>query len=279
MKTLLSAPGEHAPAASSAESVDFNYLLALRNGIGPSYGSEDVCVLLYSMIKRERPALVVELGTGLGVTTAWIAAALAENGHGTIVTVDNGAHFETSGKRQWREQLQGPLAELADRPYGEFLATIFARAGVSRRVKVCRSEIDLHELSWLEECLGSDAPKIDVVFSDYNHSATNTATLVASFLPRMAEVGSIFIDSASTHLPSYYLLEHLVELLNAGRVPKEMLAHAARSGLDARLEAMTRESRFRLMHLVEKRDRSQNSTAWLRVERASLLPALALAVH
>lgn len=39
-------------------------LSSLRESMGWVYGSEDLCVLLYSLVKRTRPRIVVELGTG-----------------------------------------------------------------------------------------------------------------------------------------------------------------------------------------------------------------------
>jgi predicted O-methyltransferase YrrM len=68
-------------------------LLAARDLLGSHYGSEDLCLLLHALARRERPAVVVELGTGLGVTTLWLAAALEENGSGHLWSVDNGAHL------------------------------------------------------------------------------------------------------------------------------------------------------------------------------------------
>ncbi|MES2118786.1 MAG: class I SAM-dependent methyltransferase [Pseudomonadota bacterium] len=270
----------------STPSSNFDYLLELRNKIGPVYGSEDLCMLLYSIVKREKPAIVVELGTGLGVTTAWIAAAMQENQMGTIYTVDNGTHFATARQKEWwSRRLDGRLAELQGHErHGQFLDTVFARAGVADRVRYCQSEIDLHDLGWLDEQLRRDHPgparsEIDIVFSDYSHSAANTARIVASFLPRMTEVSSIFIDSASTHLTSYYLLERLVQLFNQGRVPKQLLEHLSDPAAQQKLQQVVASSEFKLMHLVEKQERAQNSTAWLRTERATLIAPLAISLH
>lgn len=263
---------------------DLRYLLELRDTIGPHYGSEDLCVMLYSLVKREKPRCVVELGTGLGVTSAWIAAAMRENGFGTIVTVDNGEHFEAAPPLGVRYPLPPNLQELGDLDYESLLGRIFERAGVAANVKFVRRDIDLGDLCWLDACLGeldedgSPAP-IDIVFSDYSHAPAMVARIVAGFLPRLAEVGSIFVDSASTHLASYHLLEYMTAMLQRGRVPKELLEQLGDERLRKLLAERVAGSEFRLMHLVEKVARKQNSTAWLRVERASLVPALAIALH
>ena len=48
-------------------------LLDLRNRIGGIYGSEDISMLLYCLIRHERPKNVVEIGAGLGVSAFWMA--------------------------------------------------------------------------------------------------------------------------------------------------------------------------------------------------------------
>jgi hypothetical protein len=80
-------------------------LLALRDEIGYIYGSEDLAVLLYILAKRERPKCVVELGTGLGVSSFWIAHAIKENGFGHLWTFDDGSHFENNFKGYFCERL------------------------------------------------------------------------------------------------------------------------------------------------------------------------------
>lgn len=45
--------------------------------------------LLYTLVRATRPRNVLELGTGLGLTAAFIATALAENGDsGTLVSIE-----------------------------------------------------------------------------------------------------------------------------------------------------------------------------------------------
>jgi hypothetical protein len=70
-------------------------LLKLREDLGPIYGSEDLCVLLYSLARRDKPRSIVEIGTGLGVCTCWIANALRENGFGRILSTDDGRDFDS----------------------------------------------------------------------------------------------------------------------------------------------------------------------------------------
>ena len=52
------------------------------------------CELLYALIRATRPARVLELGTGMGVTGCFIAEALRENGDGgTLLTIEPKRQF------------------------------------------------------------------------------------------------------------------------------------------------------------------------------------------
>ncbi|UUZ54623.1 class I SAM-dependent methyltransferase [Massilia sp. H-1] len=134
---------------------NFEFLQAMRDQLGPMYGSEDLCVLLYSLVKREKPRVVVELGTGMGVSTAWIAAAMAENGGGTIYTVDNGGHFARSYEIGRVAALNGPLEVLSGcTTLPDFLAKTFERSGGAAHVKCIEREIDLQDRRWLDEAIG-----------------------------------------------------------------------------------------------------------------------------
>jgi predicted O-methyltransferase YrrM len=48
----------------------------------------EVGLLLYSAVRSVQPDVVVELGTSYGFSTLHIAAALRDNGHGTVVTTE-----------------------------------------------------------------------------------------------------------------------------------------------------------------------------------------------
>ena len=76
-----------------ATAQDQQLLAIMKSQIGPVYGSETLSMLLHVLALRERPLRVLELGTGLGTTTVWIAAAMAQAGQGEIVTIDNGSQF------------------------------------------------------------------------------------------------------------------------------------------------------------------------------------------
>ena len=97
-------------------------LLELRNRIGRVYGSEDIAMLLYSLVRRERPANILELGTGLGVSAFWMAQAAKENGHGHVWTLDDGSHWTEAAKFQAAVE---PLTQVEPFPRSIFRRSTF----------------------------------------------------------------------------------------------------------------------------------------------------------
>ncbi|PPU94881.1 class I SAM-dependent methyltransferase [Xanthomonas albilineans] len=241
-------------------------LLRIREEMGWLYGSEDLCVLLYSLVKREKPAMVVELGTGLGVSTAWIAAAMKEAGRGVLHTYDNGSHYISEPSKKFLSGLSEPLNSFANLRDGldgfnAFIGSLLSWVGAEEHVVVHLGDIAMGEVA-SDDAFQSG---VDMVFSDFNHSPESIQALLGAFLPVMRETSSIFIDSASTHRLSYLALEKIVEHLNQGRLPAGLTKGLDELGVQ-HLETRVRRSSFRLMHLTETSDRAQNSTAWVRIE-------------
>jgi len=91
----------------------------------PASLSPEAGLMLHSLIRNVRPRIVIETGTFVGISTMWIAAALAENGDGGEVhTFDDMGPIRTG---PWRsvEMLSGRL---------EFVAGRIAGAGLARHV-------------------------------------------------------------------------------------------------------------------------------------------------
>ena len=104
--------------------------------------------IVYDHVVATRPAAVLELGTAHGVGAAYLAAALADNGHGHLTTVD-----------------------FAGAAYDPAPEAVLARAGVAGRVTVVR-EFSSYTW-WLKEqvAAASDAhgnvtPRFDFVYLD-----------------------------------------------------------------------------------------------------------------
>lgn len=250
-----------------------NNLLAIRSQIGSLHGSDELCVLLYSLAKREKPSTVFELGTGLGVTSVWIAAALQENGSGLLYTYDNGSHYRKAGVQDFITNLDGPFRELAGRAsslsYSDFMEEIFRFAGVSAHVRFREADIALDGTT-TDRDVGEE--KISWLFSDFNHSPETLQRLLRTYLPKMDSCASIFFDSASTFLPSFYTLERVVDMLNSNKLPRTLVEGIDDSSAE-KLAAFISRHNFRLMHLLERTERAQNSTAWIKIEPCDTVPA------
>jgi predicted O-methyltransferase YrrM len=253
-------------------------LLAVRDQIGPFYGSEDLAILLYSIIRREQPSVVVELGTGLGACTIWMAAALRENGFGRVITIDNGSQFSQPAQRDALANLVGPLYDLArlteSGNYEECVRWIFAAADLAEVIDFRVEDIDIE--SGPERYLG-DEP-IDILFSDFNHSPSTILQMLSRYMPFLGKTSAIFIDSASTYMPSHWMLDKLVRLLNAGQIPETILLKAGDTQRE-RLISRVRSSSFELHHLYERSARDQNSTSLIRIQPVDIFPSVAKRVR
>lgn len=86
---------------------------------------------LYALVRLTKPARVVELGTGLGISARFIAEALAENGSGQLVTIEPNHYFSELA----RESLAGLPCEVLEKFRGVFPQPdlLFIDSGYERR--------------------------------------------------------------------------------------------------------------------------------------------------
>lgn len=252
-------------------------LLALSNLLGPIYGSEDISMFLYTLIRRERPRNIVELGTGIGVSTFWMAQALKELGDGQVWTVDDGSDWQEEGR------LQQAIAIIRERPpfdalpegeldYPGFIIETAKLLKLSERVNFANERIDLTDEDILTK-RGYPFLKepVDLVFADLRHGPQAILNVFFHFLPHLSESGSIFIDSASSSLSSFLFLEKFIAQLNQSKVPRRFLM-TQQPRHSRVLMDLVAIRRFTLLHLIERRARRQNSTAWIKVEPVDYLP-------
>lgn len=239
----------------------FVRLLEARETLGPQYGSEDLCMLLHVLARRERPDVVVELGTGLGVTALWIAAALQDNGHGHLWTVDNGADF-TRLDPQELDRAARSLAFERGQDGHSFVRGLLEANGLGDRVTQLDASLDFAVLADGRASWPFLDQTVDWVFSDIRHDPATIEHLLATFLPRAGECFSLFVDSASTHASSFLAAERLIEQLNRSKVPRSFLA-VADERRRAELVRAVAERSFSVKHLIETRNRPQNSTMWI----------------
>lgn len=252
-------------------------LTELRNRIGPVYGSETISLLLYTLVRRERPRAVLELGAGLGVSAFLIAQALKENGAGHLWTIDDGSHWKDAAHLAGALASLGQIAPfdrlgLAGLDYPGYMRAMTEALGLGAHLTFLHERLDLGvETDFSAARHPFLAEPLDLVFLDINHTPEPILDTLYYVLPHAAPCLSLFIDSASTSAVSYLFLETLVERLNRGKVPWRWLQ---RADADRRrlLIDLVASRRFTLVHLVERLNRAQNSTAWMRVEPADHMP-------
>jgi predicted O-methyltransferase YrrM len=61
--------------------------------------SPDVGRLLYALVRADRPQTVVEFGSSFGISTIHLAAAVADNGAGRVVTTELSDQKATAASR------------------------------------------------------------------------------------------------------------------------------------------------------------------------------------
>lgn len=221
-------------------------LKQLTDNIGSIYGTEDFSVYFYSVIKMMRPDTILELGTGVGSTMLWAALALEENKSGKIFTIDNGSEWERLG------EVSDRFRTYYNEDYEKYIRNLINTFEFEDQVVFLNQDIEAIE-----------AENIDILFSDFAHSAFDVSRLMAEYTTKMSPCSRIYIDSASTNYSSYSVLEKIVGLFNSGKVPLTLLEMC--EDPDA-LQKRVSQSYFELDHIIENKNRSQNSTACIKIQ-------------
>jgi Methyltransferase domain len=246
-----------------------NYRASLESyTVGELYGTESFCHFLYSLVKMDRPSVVVELGCGGGATSLMVSQALKENGHGHVWTVDNGADWSIATIRR---ACQLPFGTCDDNEsYGAFIRRVLESCRLSDVATLV--EMNLDGSSWF----APDAGYIDMLYSDA--ISCNVEGCVSTFryyLPRVSSFSSIFIDRAGTINHVLLFLKYMVGQFNIGKIPWDLL-----NGLDDdrrfALERLVRTSEFQLINLTDtkhgKKNWMQNSRAWIKIQPVDYRP-------
>jgi predicted O-methyltransferase YrrM len=226
----------------------------LTDEIGQIYGTEDFAIYLYSLVKMSKATNVVELGTGLGSTALWIALALEENQNGILHTIDDGS--EWNHLKQARNRFE---FYFRDR-YSDYINNLIEHFQFSNQIRFYNETIQSLDLN-----------NIDVLFSDFQHSPYAVMKCLADYLHKMSDNSYIFIDSASTYYPSFHTLNSIIECLNQGKIPKTLIEMIDPKNIHAfHTKIMT--SKFELTHVIENKDRNQNSTAQIKILPIDIIP-------
>lgn len=249
---------------------DLSGMLRLAARLGPMFGSEDSALLLHGLAKMQRPEVAVELGTGVGVSAMAIATALQANGHGMLYTVDDLQLL--AGDERYLPAVVAALDQegfdaLDASDPAAFFSGLAEQLGVAERCTLLSRRIDLADHRHFDDYPFAKA-EIGLVFSDFQHGPDDVLALLGAFLPRMAPVSSLLIDSVPNVWTSYLVLEHVVSELGAGRVPAAL---QERCGCDLREFAATRD--VRLVHLHERKPRDgQNACSWIQLQPRDVRP-------
>ena len=233
-------------------------LLEYAQDLGPEYGTDISSIYLYSMVRMQRPEVVLELGAGLGTCAFLMAQAAKENGTGHVWTVDDGSHWPTTCKHE------GVRRRTGDSPpsYGDFIRSQAQVLGLSEHMTLIEANVPPYP---------APNKSIDLLFSDFRHDPNGIIQLLATYLPLMSEASSVYIDSAPTYYPSYLFLEQLVGMFNQGRVPEHLLRAAGKTNRQKLLQIVPHR-RFTLVHITEPAAQEQNSMAWIKIEPYDLIP-------
>lgn len=119
---------------------------------------------LFKIIREFKPKICLELGTGLGISSSYIGAALKINKYGKLLTIEGSP----------------------------------ARAHFSKIVlkKLLLNNV-LVEVGWFKEVLDrilDDLKKIDFIFLDGNHEMNSTLYYFNKFLPYLSKDSIIVLD-------------------------------------------------------------------------------------
>ncbi len=231
------------------------------DSVGELFGTESFCHFLYSIVRMDRPSVLVELGCGGAATTVMVGKALRENRHGHCWTVDNGEAWKTEAIRV---ACQAPLGEPdEDEPYGSFVQRLLDKLELAPMVTLVEMELQA-------PAFYSPGAPIDLLFADATPShVEGCLELLKYYLPRVSSFSSIFIDRAGTINHSFLVLQYIVDQLNRGKLPWH-LTDGLSDDCRAALERLVQSCTFQLVNLAEskhgKRRRHQNSRAWIKIQ-------------
>lgn len=258
---------------SSAPLAEWNHL------VGETFESENKAPFFHALIKMQKPECLLEIGTGVGVSSFYMAQAVKENGKGHVWTVDNGSQWKEFFEPYFTDRIRrsetfGPLI---DPDFFVSMRRIAERLGLAEHITFLEGEVtladagalDVESYPFLEPALR--AP-LDLVFCDIDHRPEACLGILAKFLPVVAPSASIFIDSAPTFLASHLTLEHTLRQLERSKVPAFFLV-GADAKRERRLRDLISSRRFSMVPITERLDRDGNSMAWIRIEPENFLPS------
>jgi predicted O-methyltransferase YrrM len=230
---------------------NLNNLKTFTDKYGIPYGTEDFSIFLYSWIKMHKPKNIVEYGTGLGSCMLWSGLACKENNIGKIFTIDNGSH--------WNEVLNDNILEKKYvLNYKDFINTIIKENNLENFIEFKNEDFNLETFNNIEN-------KIDLVFFDFDHGPNHIVKILKNSLHRLSDYSTIIIDSVPTFLPSFLLLEKIIESFNLNIIFQSL--NLSQDSIDFVLK-----SNFKLINIIENKDRNQNSFSVIMITPKDCFP-------
>jgi predicted O-methyltransferase YrrM len=107
-------------AAERADAADMLYMPISR----------EAGVLAYSLTRASRPSLVIEFGTSMGISTIYLAAAVADNGAGRVVSTELSARKVITAGQNLADAGLDAVVEILEGDARETLATIAEPVGI-----------------------------------------------------------------------------------------------------------------------------------------------------
>lgn len=180
----------------------------------PAAMSPETGLLLFSLVRNIRPRTVIEVGSFIGVSTIWMAAALEEIGDafaesgdekervGALVSIDT---FDPLPETQWRKaSIAGNRQELVQSHIDE--------AGLTHRVHLEKG------ISW--DVLPRIRPQlrqtggVQLALLDGDHSAEGLRKDLIALEPVLATGGYVIVhdtipERCGGHVGGRHLLEHI----------------------------------------------------------------------
>lgn len=179
----------------------------------PASISPEAGLLLFSLVRNIRPRHVVEVGSFMGVSTIWMAAALADIGDDPVSSGDEQARpgtmhaidtFEDLPQNEWRK------SAITDRR--ELIETNLIKAGIRERVEL-HVGISWDVLPTLHDPLRS-AGGVHLALLDGDHSAEGLRKDLIALEPMLVTGGYVIVhdtipERCGGHVGGRHLLDHI----------------------------------------------------------------------
>jgi len=238
--------------------VERNNLKVGYFSISEDYGTEHLSLLLYSLIRMQRPNNIIELGAGYGTASTLMGQALKENQKGKIWCIDNQSDWPI---------IKSKLEVIGENynSYDDYFSYIINNFKLNDYMEYKNFNVDFKSQSKFFTIDKS----IDILFADSDSDAESIAKTLSFYLPKMSNYSDIFIHRASTRHHSLMTIESIVNHLQRGNIPQILLESKTDDEINKFFD-FVRRSKFTLINIAEspenKVNQQQNGAAWIKIE-------------